>query len=182
MSGSRLAGDETAVSKEGMAAVAFGLTVLMIGITGGLLMQTGDDLDDGGPLLSASTEPIDSSNGSDGQWIRVKHETGTTVAVSNLTVNVTVPDHRKKATVHGLPTDSIRQSDYDGNHLFTIGPGGVDGAARANETDGRWAAGESLSLRIEERRVDLQPGETVEITVRHTGEDRELYSETVSAV
>lgn len=182
MSGPRLASDDGAVSKEGMAAIAFGLTVLMMAVTGGLLMQTGDDLSDGGPILTASTEPIDSSNDREGQWIDVKHESGTTVAVSNLTVDVSIPDHRKEATVHGLPTDDLRQSDYDGNHLFTLGPGGVAGAARTNDSDGRWSSGEELSLRIEERRVDLQPGESVEITVYHTGEEKTLYTETVSVV
>lgn len=179
MFGPTLASDERAVSKEGMAAIAFGLTILMMAITGGLLMQTGDDLSDGGPILTASTEPIDPADGPGGQWIHVKHESGTTVAVSNLTVEISIPDHRKRATVHGLPTDDLRQSDYDGNHLFTLGRDGVTGAASSNNTDGRWAAGEAISLRIEERRVDLRSGETVELTIRHTGEDRTLYSETV---
>ena len=170
---------ERALSKEWMAALAFGLTILMIGITGGLLMQTSGSLSDGGPMLTASAEPIDASNDQPGQWLRVKHESGARVDLSNLTINVSVPDHRKRASLHGLPTDSLRQTDYDGNHLFTIGPGGVDRAATAEGNDGRWAAGEVIAVRFEAKRVDLEPGDTVEVSIRHDGERKTIFSETV---
>lgn len=171
--------DQRGISKEGMAALGFALTVVMIGVTGGLLMQSGEQLSKGGPILSADADRIDAANGPDGQWIRIRHQSGDTVDVANLTVNVSISDHRKRARLHGLPTDAIRQDDYEGNHVFTIGPDGVDGAARESDTDGRWAAGEQLALRIEPRRVDLQPGETVRVTIRHEPENKQLYSETI---
>lgn len=180
MNGPRFTTADRAVSKEGMAAIAFGLTILMIGITGGLLMQTGESLNDGGPVLTASAAPADASNGPEGQWLRIKHENGKTVAVSNLTINVTLPEHRKRASLHGLPTDELRQSDYDGNHVFTLGTGGVADAATVGGGDRQWAAGERLSVRFEERRVDLELGQTIQVKIRHTGEQRTLYSETVA--
>lgn len=173
--------DDRGISKEGMAAIGFGLTVLMMAVTGGLLMQTGDDLSEGGPIVSASADPIDASNGPDGQWIRITHENGATLDVANLTVNVSVPDHRKRASITGLPTDGIRQRDYTGNHLFTLGPGGVDGAA-ASDGDGRWTAGETLALRVEPSRTDLRKGETVRVTVYHTEENERLVRETIDVV
>lgn len=180
MSGARLAVDERAISKEGMAAIAFGLTVLMIAISGGLLMQTSGNLSDGGPILTASAEPVDATTGPDGYWVRIEHETGSTVAVSNLTLNVSLPDQRKRASVHGLPTDDLQQTHYGGNHLFTLGPGGVEGAARANGTDGQWTAGEVIGIRIEPSRVELSPSDSVKIQIRHDDERKTLYSDTVS--
>lgn len=171
--------DRRAISKEGMAAVGFAFTVLIIGVMGGLLMQSGDLLTGGGPLLSAETDQIDASN-DDGQWVRISHESGDTVDVANLTINVTIPDHRRRATLHGLPTDELEQSDYEGNHVFTLGRGGVDGAAVANDTDRQWGAGDTIAVRIEPRRVDLQPGESVRVTVLYDPENREVYSETVA--
>jgi hypothetical protein len=177
-----LLGDRRAVSKEGMAALGFALTVAMIGVTGALLMQSGDSLTGGGPILSVEAETVDASNDPDGQWLRISHGSGDTVDVANLTINVTVPDHRKRARLHGLPTDELEQSDYEGNHVFTLGPDGVDGAAVASDTDGQWGAGEVIAVRIESQRVDLQPGETVRVTVRYDPEDSRLYSETVEVV
>lgn len=181
--GTRMRGTRTtergAISKEGMAAIAFGLTVLMIAITGGLLMQTSGSLSDGGPILTAETEPVDAANGPEGQWVRVVHDSGSAVAVSNLSINVSLPDHRMRARLHGLPTDDLRQSDYDGNHIFTLGPDGIDGAAVANGTDGRWSAAEAIAFRIEDRRADLEPGDLVRIVIRDVVEGKTLYENEV---
>jgi FlaG/FlaF family flagellin (archaellin) len=179
MRGRSLAGGDRAVSKEGMAAIAFALTVGMIAVTGGLLMQTGGSLSAGGPILSASAEPIDAANDQSGQWLYITHDSGDAVDVANLSINVTAPDHRKRATVHGLPTAELRQDDYTGNHLFTIGSAGIDGEATTEDSDGIWVSGETLGLRIEPGRTDLESGERVRVTIYHVGERRQLYSETV---
>jgi len=171
--------DRRAISKEGMAALAFALTVAMMGVTGGILLQSSGQLSDGGPVISAEAEPITATDGPDGQWIRLEHESGVNLDVTNLTVNVSLPEHRKRAGLHGLPTDSLRQSDYDGNHVFTVGPRGVEGAAVDSGTDRVWSSGEIIAVQITPRRVDLQPGQTVRVTVYYqpTGEllfDRRL--------
>lgn len=165
-----------------MAALGFALTVAMMGVTGGILMQSGNRLDEGGPILSADVDPIGASDGPNGQWLRISHESGDAVDVANLTINVSIPAHRKRAQLHGLPTDGIRQSDYDGNHLFTRGPAGVRGAAVGSEADRTWTSGEVIAVRIEPRRVDLRPGQRVRVTVRHAVADRRLYRETVDVV
>jgi FlaG/FlaF family flagellin (archaellin) len=179
--------DDRAISKEGMAAIGFGLTVLMMAVTGGILMQSGESLSDGGPIVTAEADSINPSNGPDGQWIRIEHKGGPTVDVSNLTVNVSVPNHpeqgkRMRATLTGLPTDGVRQSDYEGNHVFTIGANGVGGAAVASDTDRAWTAGEEIALRISDRRVDLTGGDTVRVTIHHTGSNTRLFRERISVV
>ena len=165
-----------------MAAIAFALTVAMMAVTGGLLIQSSGSLSAGGPFLSASTDPVDAGSGGDGQWIHITHESGDAVEVANLSVNVSVPDHRKRATLHGLPTEGLDQDDYTGNHLFTLGRAGVAGETSTNDTDGVWSSGETISLRIEESRTDLRPGESVEVSVYHVPERKQLYSETVPVV
>jgi FlaG/FlaF family flagellin (archaellin) len=179
MRGSRLAGSQRAISKEGMAALAFALTVAMMAVTGGLLIQSSGDISAGGPRVAATAEPIDAANGQSGQWIRITHESGDAVDVANLSLNVSAPDHRKRATVHGLPTDKLSQDDYTGNHLFTIGRGGVAGEASTNDSDGVWTAGETIELRIEPGRTDLRPGDTVKVSIYHVVERRQLYSESI---
>ncbi|MFC7194564.1 hypothetical protein ACFQL4_07695 [Halosimplex aquaticum] len=151
-----------------MAAIGFGLTVLMIAVTGGLLMQTSDSLSDGGPILSTNADPI-RADGGDAQWIRIRHKSGDTVDVADLDLVVKLPDHDKRARLHGLPTRRLTQDDYSGNHIFTRGRGGIDGVAAARNGSGAtFEAGGEIAVRIEERRVDLQVGQTVEVTIRHT--------------
>jgi hypothetical protein len=172
-----LLGDRRAISREGMAALGFALTVLLIGITGGLLMQSGERLTEGGPLLTVEADTVDAANGPDGQWLRIRHDGGDTIDVANVTINVTVPDQRKRATLTGLPTDGLEQTDYKGNHMFTLGADGVKGAALASEGDDQWSAGEVIAVRIEPRRLDLQSGDTVRVAIRYDPESRQLYSE-----
>ncbi len=159
---------DRAISTEGMAAIGFGLTVLMIAVTGGLLMQTGDFLSDGGPILSTNADPVQ-ADGEDAQWLRIRHESGASVAVADLDLIVKLPDHDKRARLHGLPTRRLTQDDYSGNHIFTRGRRGIDGVAAARNGSGaQFEAGSEIAVRIEQRRVDLQPGQTIEVTIRHT--------------
>jgi len=181
MPGHTSRGQQT-ISKEGMAALAFALTVAMMGVTGGLLIQGSGGLSDGGPIVTATTDPVDASNGPDGQWLRIGHESGDIIDVGNLTVEVSVPSENKRASIHGLPTDYLRQDDYDGNHLFTIGPHGVADAAEHNDTDRAWTAGEDIAVRIEPRRVDLEAGDEVRVTVVHDPTSKQLYEASVDVV
>lgn len=173
---------QRAISKEGMAALAFALTVSMMGVTGGLLIQSTGGFSDGGPILTAEAEPIDPKNGPGGQWIRLYHDSGEVVDVGNLTLNVSIRARGKQASLHGLPTDSLRQSDYEGNHLFTIGPDGVADAATANSTDGVWTSGESISVRIEPRRTDLRDGDSVRVAIIHEPTKKRLFEERIDVV
>jgi FlaG/FlaF family flagellin (archaellin) len=182
MIGDRLGAVDRGISKEGMAAVAFGLTVLMMAVTGGLLMQTSDSLTDGGPTLATSADPVTAS-GENSQWVRIAHESGDTVAVADIEVVVTLPDHDKRARLHGLPTERLTQDDYAGNHVFTRGTDGVDGVVAAPDgSDARFEAGDEIALRIEQRRVDLVAGQTVEVELRHTESDTRLSRERISVV
>lgn len=182
MRGRVLGVGDRAISREGMAALGFGLTVLMIGITGGLLMQTSDSLSDGGPILSTSSESVHAT-GPDSGWVRIAHESGDTVPVAEIDLLVTLPDHDKRARLHGLPTQRLTQDDYSGNHVFLRGRPGIDGAIAAENGSGAsLTAGDEIAFRIQQRRVDLQAGQTVEVELRHTPSETRLARERISVV
>jgi len=173
---------DRAISREGMAALGFGLTVLMIGVAGGLLMQTSGSLSDGGPILSTSSEPVHAT-GPDAGWVRITHESGDTVAVANVDIVVSLPDHDKRARLHALPSERLTQDDYSGNHVFTRGRAGVDGAiAAADGSDAKLEASDEVAFRIEQRRVPLEPGQTVTVTLRHTESDTRLARERIDVI
>ncbi|WP_415381293.1 hypothetical protein [Halosimplex sp. TS25] len=180
MRGPTLRAADRAISTEGMAAIGFGLTVLMIAVTGGLLMQTSGFLSDGGPILSTNADPVQ-ADGENAQWLRIRHESGDTVAVSDLDLVVELPDHDKRARLHGLPTERLTQDDYTGNHVFTRGRGGIDGVVAARNGSGaQFDAGAEIAVRIEERRVDLRPGQTVEVEIRHTESETVVSRERIT--
>ncbi len=165
-----------------MAAVGFGLTVVMMAVVGGLLMQTSDSLSDGGPIVSTSAEPV-SATGEDSQWVRVKHSSGDSVAVADIDVVVRLPDHDKRARLHGLPTARLTQDDYSGNHVFTRGRKGIDGVVVDEDgSDGMFEASDEIAFRIEQRRVDLEPGQTVDVEIRHTESETRLARERIDVV
>jgi FlaG/FlaF family flagellin (archaellin) len=173
---------DRAVSQEGMAALGFGLTVLMIGVAGGLLMQSGDSLQDGGPILSTTSESVHAT-GPDSGWVRISHESGDTVDVADVDVVVRLPANDKRATLHGLPTRRLTQDDYTGNHIFTRGRPGIDGAvAVPNGSGATLEAGDEIAFRIEQRRVDLEPRGTVVVTLRHTESETRLARERIDIV
>ncbi|MFB6151918.1 MAG: hypothetical protein ABEJ40_08950 [Haloarculaceae archaeon] len=176
----RTTSDERGLSQAGMAAIGFAATVVVIAVAGGLLMQAGDSLSDGGPVVSATVEQPSAADGPDGQWVWIEHESGDTLDLGNVTVEVWLPEHRKRATLTDIPSAGIRQSDYEGNHVFTLGDRGIGGVADANGSSGRWSASGRIGFRIEDRRVDLQPGQTVTVTLRHEADDTRLLKQTVT--
>jgi len=170
------AGRDRGLSREGVAALGFGLTVLMMAVVGGVLMGVGDSLSGSGPVLSATAEPVSAGDTPDDQWVRIRQDSGDAVAVENLTIEVWVPAHRVRATLHNLPTAEINRTwtDYDGNHVFTTGQGGIAGEIDADETDGSWSTTETIAFRISDRRVPLEDGQEVVVTLRHEPGDSEL--------
>lgn len=181
MTGRVLGAADRAVSQEGMAALGFGLTVLMIAVAGGLLMQSGDSLSDGGPILSTSSEPVHAT-GADSGWVRIAHESGDTVDVADVDVVVSLPDHDKRARLHALPTERLTQDDYSGNHVFARGRAGIDGAIATADGDAKLEASDEIAFRIEQRRVPLEPGQTVTVTLRHTESETRLARERIDVV
>lgn len=164
------------LSREGVAALGFGMTIVMMAVVGGVLMGVGDSLDGGTPVVSASADTVVAGDGPNDQWVRLTHDSGQTVAVENLSVEVWIPAHRMRATLHNLPTAKINRTwtDYDGNHVFTTGQGGISGAIDADESDGTWSGGEQIGFRIEDRRVPLENGQEIVVTLHHESTETEL--------
>jgi len=164
------------LSREGVAALGFGLTIVMMAVVGGVLMGVGDSLSESGPGVSATADPVAPGDGPNDQWVRIHHDNGDTVAVENLSVEVWIPAHRMRATLHNLPTAKINRTwtDYDGNHVFTTGQDGIAGEIDADETDSSWSRTETIAFRISDRRVPLENGQEIVVTIHHESTETEL--------
>lgn len=171
-----LASDDRGLSREAVVALGFGMTLVMMAVVGGVLLGMEDNLTStqSGPVVQTSADAITAGDGPDDQWVRINHENGDTVDVSNITVTVWLPEHRKRSTLTDLPTPAIEQSDYDHNHVFTLGDRGIDGAIDADDSDGRWGAGDAIAFRLAHSRVPLEPGQRVNVTVRHAPSETKL--------
>lgn len=87
------------VSRERIAALDFGLTVLMTAVAETVDAERRRALGRG-PILSVSAEPIH-TNGAGAQWVRLERDSGDSVAVADLDIVVVLPDHTKRARLHG---------------------------------------------------------------------------------
>jgi hypothetical protein len=146
----------------------------MIAAVGIVLMGVGDDLDDGGPTMSMSADPVDPANDRCCQRVRIHHETGDMVALEHLEIRVTFSDHDKRARFHDLPTAVVDQGDYSGHHVFSLGDVGIGGVADADNGASTFGAGDYIEFRIEPKRVDLTAGETVTVAVFNATSGTEL--------
>lgn len=182
MNSRTLATDRRGLSREGVVALGFGLTIAMMAVVGGVLMQTEGALDDAssGPTVSTSAESLTAGDGPDDQWVRINHEQGARIAAENVSITVWLPEHHKRSTLEALPTDRVEPDDYDHNHIFTLGDRGIGGAIDA-ENDDAWSAGETISFRLSSERVRLQPGHRVNVTVTHVPSETTLGEHSLTA-
>jgi hypothetical protein len=182
MSHGRGGSDERGISPEGVAALGFGLTILMLAVVGAGLLQLDDSLSSNQPVISTTAEPVHGGTGLNDQWVRIHHDNGERIDVANITITVWLPDHRKRATLQNLPTDRLEQSNYgdNQNHIFTLGEYGIEGPLETNANDNTWTAGETIGVRLSHERVPLEPGQRVEVTIRHTPTDATLVETTLT--
>jgi len=161
---------ERGLSVMTQAALGFGLTILVIAGVGVLLMQLGGTLQSEAPVGTISAEPVDATDDKCCQRVRLTHESGQDIPIDEIDLTVTFSDHDKQARLRGLPTNALDQGDYSGNHVFMLGDGGIGGVADSDDgqPDDAFSAGDVIEFRIAHVRVDLRPGETVQVTVHHT--------------
>jgi len=103
----------------------------------------------------------------DGQRLRVVHEAGDTVTVTDLALVVEIERTGAHASLHGFPTRRLTDEHVRGANLFDATYAGVDGELDTAHTDGRWEAGETASVRIAQGAFDVRPGDRATVTVVH---------------
>jgi len=170
-----LATDTRGLSREAVLAIGFGLTVAMMAVVGGVLMQMDGALADtsSGPTVSTSVDSVTAGDGPNDQWVRIQHDSGPQIDTANVTITVWLPEHRKRSTLERLPTEGIEPDDYDHNHIYTLGDRGIEGPIDA-DGDRTWSAGETISFQIAHERVALEPGQRVNVTITHVPTDSTL--------
>ena len=103
----------------------------------------------------------------DGQRLRLVHEAGDTLAVTDLALVIEISRADAHARVQGFPTRRLTGEHVRGSDLFDGTYAGVDGELDTVHTDGRWEAGERASIRIAQGEFDVLPGDQATVTVVH---------------
>lgn len=143
-----------------------GLAV-MLATAGGVLLAVGSPLDEPPPRATFEAT-LDASDGwPDGQRLRVVHTAGEPVPVDELALVVHLDRVPARARLSGFPTRRLTGENVRGEDFFDSGYAGIDGALDAAHTDGRWASGESTSVRIAQGAVDVREGDRAEVWVVH---------------
>ena len=161
-------GIETRASSPVVGVVVLvGLTVTLAA-AGGALLAFGSSLEEPPPRATFEAR-LDATDGwPDGQRLRVVHVGGDPVPVDELALVVTLERVDAHARLTGFPTRRLTDANVRGSTVFDNGYAGVDGALDAAHTDGRWASGESTSVRIAQGDVDVRPGDHARVAVVHT--------------
>ena len=103
----------------------------------------------------------------DGQRLRLVHEAGETLAVTDLALVIEIDRAEAHARLQGFPTRRLTDEHVRGQQLFDTTYAGVDGELDTVYTDGRWEAGERASLRIAQGEFDILSGDQATVTVVH---------------
>jgi FlaG/FlaF family flagellin (archaellin) len=147
--------------------VLVGLTVTLAA-AGGALLAFGSSLEEPPPRATFEAS-LDATDGwPDGQRLRVVHAGGESVPVDELALVVTLDRPNTHTRLTGFPTRRLTGENLRGRDVVDNGYAGVDGALDAAHTDGRWASGESASVRIAQGAVDVREGDHARVAVVHT--------------
>jgi flagellin-like protein len=149
----------------------------------------GAGVDGEAPVVSQSSGTLSADvAGSNDQIVRLTHQAGDTLDVSNLEiavdastacgmsgrlVNLPAPGGDPQPT-----TEYVRGDDlFDNSANSVSGPIGEDGVT----VDGRWSAGETATFRIANGACSLSPGDAITVRVVHTPSGAVLIEKTLTA-
>jgi flagellin-like protein len=173
-------GSDRAASPVVGVVVLVGVTVLLAST---VVAAVGLDRARPGPAPQVSLDAkLSATDGwPDGQRLRLVHEGGDALTVADLAVVVAFERTGDRARLSGFPTGRLTDEHRRGADLFDRTYAGVDGALDATQTDGRWTAGETASLRIAQGELDVRPGDRATVTVVHEEADAVLAERVVTA-
>ncbi|WP_436911160.1 type IV pilin [Halosimplex marinum] len=133
------------------------------------------------PQVSLDAELSATDGWPDGQRLRIVHEGGDTLSVADLAVVVAFERTGDRARLSGFPTGRLTDEHRRGADLFDRTYAGVDGALDATQTDGRWTAGETATVRIAQGELDVRPGDRATVRVVHREAGAVLAERVVTA-
>lgn len=145
------------------------VTTLIAATVGSFFFGLGQETREPAPQVAKSDGAFLVDGGHD-QVVRITHRGGDPVTVSNLEIQVSFSEHPEQSRLTGVPTTDIDPVDYEGDDIWDGGATGVRDALASDETEGsddEWSTGESMTFRIASGDVDVNPGETVTVTVVH---------------
>ncbi|MFC7196975.1 type IV pilin [Halosimplex aquaticum] len=119
------------------------------------------------PQVHLSAELSATDGWPSGQRLRVVHEAGETLVVSDPAVVVELERSGERARLRGFPTRRLTDEHRRGADLFDRTYAGVDGELDAAHGDGRWESGEAASLRIAQHEFDVRSGDDATVRIVH---------------
>lgn len=140
------------------------------------------------PSVATSTGPLVASDHADGdreQRVRIVHEGGPPVNVTDLELVLTVERTGEHARVTDLPVraNKLDSASVEGGEFLDASHGETVGALSAAppDTDGVWSAGDTLGVRLTSSDVRLVPGDQVTVRVVHAPSGGVVATETLVA-
>jgi FlaG/FlaF family flagellin (archaellin) len=163
------------------------ITVILAALVGTLALGLGEETENSGPRVSVSTDQLTADGGTnDDQVVRLTHENGDTLDVSNLEIVVRLEETDATTRLVNLPvtSDSIDPANFEGDDILDQGDE-TEGAISDDtpDTDGEWSAGETIRFRVKKSDdgYDIAPGDEVTVRIVHTPSGEVVVRETLVA-
>ena len=167
--------DSRAVSPVVSTVLLVAIVIILAASVSPFILGLADDVPEPAPNVvdSAATYERGSGGGCGNNIVRLTHNGGDTVRLSDTKTIVRLPDSGgKRATITGFPvsTTTLDPADYtDPDNILTTGS--CVGGEAANGGTGGWSAGSSFSFRLNKGDGDIDLGDTIEIRVVHEPSD-----------
>ncbi len=140
----------------------------------------GEEVDDPAPVVAESSgELVADDGGFNNQRVRIYHQAGDPVRVTNVEIAVDANDAcGKRGRIVGLPTNTIdADENVRGADIFDGRNGQAEGALR----DEVYRAGDVFDFRLVSGACELNPGDRLTIRVVHTPSGAVLVEERLTA-
>jgi flagellin-like protein len=145
------------------------VVVILASVLSVFVFDVGQQLRSPGPTVSQSSgELVRNVPGGDDQTIRLTHEAGDSVTVSDIEIVVDATDAcDARVRLVDLPTSRIRNENYEGDDIIDNRAVGIGGAIDTSE-DGVWSSGDEIRFRLASSECNLASGDEVIVRIVHT--------------
>lgn len=137
-----------------------GVTLILTAAVAVFVFDTTSILSDPTPQVSSTDTAFDTSGGQTDQTVRITHQAGDPVPVSELEliVEATGPDLDTQATLTNLPADgsSLDGDSVQGNDALIDSRAGFASVLTAADTN-TWTSGDTITFRITKSTADFTP-------------------------
>lgn len=162
------------------------VTVMVAATAAATVLGFGSELREPGPTVAESSgRLVADAGGSSDQIVRITHEAGDAIPVTEVEIAVRIPACGTEGRLVNLPAEDGDLDDkYDeGDDVFDNSANSVSGPIGEDDktVDGEWTAGETATFRVAQGECDIDAGDAAVVRVVHVPSGSVVIEERLTA-